>query len=138
MISNEIIKAATNIEHYGLINKPSHSSNLKNKICGDKIKIQLKVKNNQIEIFKYKTESCVFCQASASILASKASFISISSLKKDTKIIYDIIDGKKNTLPKNFSHFKIFLRNQYKNRSGCIMLPFNALIKALKIWNNLI
>ena len=60
MISNEIIKAATINEHYGLINKPSHSRYLKNKICGDKIKIQLKVKNNQIEIFKYKTEVLCF------------------------------------------------------------------------------
>ncbi len=133
MISDEIIKAASNNKNYGLLGQASHSSNLKNKICGDKIEVQLKVKRNKIESFRYETESCVLCQASASKLANNASLISISNLKKDVEIIYNIIDGKKGTLPKNFLYFKIFLKNQYKNRSSCIMLPFNALIKALKI-----
>jgi len=52
MIDKELIKIASNTENFGLINKYTHFSKLKNPICGDEMKIYLIVEKNKITKFK--------------------------------------------------------------------------------------
>ena len=81
MIDKEIIKIASNTENYGVLNNHTHFSKLKNSICGDNMKIYLIVKNNRISNFKYECESCIYCQASVSLLSRKAKNKSIEKIK---------------------------------------------------------
>ena len=48
MIDKEIIKIASNTENHGVLDNHTHSSKLKNAICGDEMKIYLIVKNDTI------------------------------------------------------------------------------------------
>jgi len=82
---------------------------------------------------RYETESCIYCQASASILANKVSMLSIRSLKNDFKLIEKVIKNKEFKLPKKLYSFNLLVNKKNINRFDCIMLPFNALIKALNI-----
>ena len=72
MIDNEILKIASNTENHGILDNPTHFSKLKNSICGDEMKIYLIVENDKITNFKYECESCIYCQASVSLLSRKA------------------------------------------------------------------
>ena len=72
MIDKEIIKIASNTENHGVLDNHTHSSKLKNPICGDEMKIYLIVKNDTIINFKYECESCIYCQASVSLLSRNA------------------------------------------------------------------
>ena len=65
MIDLKILKIASDTKYYGLKNIYSHQTRVKNKICGDLIKIELQVKKDKINLMRYETESCIFCQASA-------------------------------------------------------------------------
>ena len=56
MIDKEIIKIASNTENHGVLNNHTHSSKLKNTICGDEMKIYLIVESNTIKGFKYECE----------------------------------------------------------------------------------
>ena len=71
MITKEIIKMASNTSNVGLNNKYSHKISLKNKLCGDKITLELIVFGKKISSMKYETESCIYCEASASLLSKK-------------------------------------------------------------------
>ena len=71
MIKKEIIKMASNTSNVGLNNKYSHKISLKNKLCGDKITLELIVFEKKISSMKYETESCIYCEASASLLSKK-------------------------------------------------------------------
>jgi len=71
MITNEIIKFASNTSNIGLTNKYTFKSVKKNSMCGDLIKIELISKSYKINSMKYETESCIFCEASASLLSKK-------------------------------------------------------------------
>ena len=51
MISPEIIKFASDISNYGIKQNSKISAIVKNKICGDKITIELKI-TNKTEIFR--------------------------------------------------------------------------------------
>ena len=132
MITREIIKIASNAKNIGLTNKYTFKSNLKNQMCGDKIKLELIVKNLIINSMKYETESCVYCEASASLLSERIKNLNINTIVKDLNKLKDIIYTDKFTLPVNFKDFKILINKNNIRRIKCINLPFDAVLKALR------
>ena len=131
MINVKILKLASDTKYLGLTNKYTHKITAKNKTCGDKIKLEIIVKKDKISLIKYDTESCVYCQASASLLANYLKSSSVKSFKKNFKILNDSIS--ENKIPKKFKFINILMNNKNKNRYNCIMLPFTALSKALNV-----
>ena len=132
MIDAQIIKIALDTKNQGLCNIYTHKTTIRNKICGDKIKIEVVRKLNKILNMRYETEACIFCQASASILSKKIKLFPVNRLIKDIIVIHNIIKGKNKVFPKKYNEFKKLLNKKYVNRIDCIVLPFNALKKALK------
>ena len=53
MIDKEIIKIASNTENHGMLDNHTHSSKLKNSICGDEMRVYLIIKDSKIMNFKY-------------------------------------------------------------------------------------
>lgn len=132
MITNEIIKIASNTKNVGLTNKYNFKSTLKNTICGDKIKLELTVKKSKINSMKYETESCVYCEASASLLAKKIINLDILTIIKNLNLLKKVIDNGKYTFPSHFKDFQILINKNNINRINCIILPFDAVLKALR------
>jgi nitrogen fixation NifU-like protein len=132
MITSEIIKIASNTRNVGCTNKYNYKSNIKNPLCGDKIKIELKVKKTKIYSMKYETESCVYCEASASLLAKKIKNIEIYAAQKQLNLLKKVLKNEKIKFPKHFQDFKILINKKNLNRINCINLPFDAVLKALR------
>ena len=132
MITSEIIKIASNTKNVGLTNNYSFKSSLKNSLCGDKIKLELNAKNFKISLMKYEIESCIYCEASASLLAKKIKNLGIKTIIKDLNLLKNIIKTEKFIFPINFKEFKILINKKNLNRINCINLPFDAVLKALK------
>ena len=133
MINLKIINLAANTEYYGLKKNSTHYAYCKNKICGDKIKVEINSNGVKIKEMRYETESCIFCQASASILSKVVGSIPVKNLKKEIKNIYSFFEKEDVVLPRKYNLFKPLINRKNKNRLECIMLPFNAILKALKI-----
>ena len=133
MINTNILKIASDTKHYGLKGDYTHQSKVRNRFCGDIIKIEIKIKKNKLKILRYETQSCIFCQASASILAKKINSFSVDKLKEDIDSFRKTMKNKERNLPARLASFKILINNNNLNRFDCIMLPFSALLKALKI-----
>ena len=125
----EILKIASNTDNLKEIDIYTHKSEKKNPMCGDIVTIEINVKKNKIQDIGYKSKSCIYCQASASLLSN---FLVNQKLEearlilKSTKIFYNdknyIIKGKLK---------KIFNKKNYK-RKECIYLPVRAISDALK------
>ena len=81
---------------------------------------------------KYEIESCVYCEASASLLAKKVKNLKVSSAIKDINKIKETIYNNKFNLPENFKDFKVLINKKNINRINCINLPFDAVLKALR------
>ena len=133
MINNEILKLALNTTNVGLKNKYSHRISLKNSICGDKITLEIIVSGTKIKSMKYETESCVFCEASASLLSKKIINSNTKNIKRDFNVLKKISKQKSFQIPKKYSDFKKLIKSDNFNRFNCIFLPFDAVIKALKL-----
>ena len=133
MISNEIIKFASNTSNVGLTNKYTFKSTKKNSMCGDLIKVELILKNSKINSMKYETESCILCEASASLLSKGIKNLPIKTIKEELNKLKNIpLKDLKFVFPKKFKEFKFLINKDNSNRLNCIYLPIDAVLKALK------
>ena len=133
MITNEIIKIASNTTNVGLTNKYTFKSVKKNSMCGDLIKVELISVNTRINSMKYETESCVYCEASASLLAKKIKNMPINIIKKELNHVKE--NAKVNesfNFHKKFEEFKFLINKKNFKRINCVLLPIEAVLKALK------
>ena len=133
MITNEIIKIASNTSNVGLTNKFTFKSTKKNSMCGDLIKIELISKNSKISSMKYETESCAYCEASASLLSKTINNLPIKFIKEELNKLKNMsLDEINLIFPKKFKKFEFLINKNNANRLNCIYLPIDAVLKALK------
>ena len=131
MINPEIIKIASDTSNYGIKENSNLVSTSKNKICGDKITVEIEISDNRIERMSYETESCIFCQASASLLSKIIKKSNIENLRVDINEIIMSRKNKKIFLKKKYKPFRKLFQQKYNERFDCIFLPFNTLLKVV-------
>ena len=131
MIDKEIIKIASNTENYGMLDNYTHFSKQKNSICGDEMKIYLIVKNDKITNFKYECESCIYCQASVSLLSRKAKNKSIEKVKNFAQQANSNFDKNTNSFDKEWKEFDKIMTKKNISRKECLLLPINTMFDAL-------
>ena len=131
MIDKEIIKIASNTENHGVINNHTHFSKLKNAICGDEMKIYLIVKNDKITNFKYECESCIYCQASVSLLSRNAKNKSIEKVKSFAEQAKNCFEKNTKSFDKEWKEFDKIMTKNNISRKECLLLPVNVTLDAL-------
>ena len=133
MINTKIIKIASFTKNYGLKNKYTHKSSIKNSLCGDFIKTEFIADKIKIKYMRYETTSCILCEASASLLSKKIKNIKIYEMIKEIKNLKKMINKKNYKLPKKFKEFNELINKKNINRLNCVILPMEAFLKAFKI-----
>ena len=131
MIDKEIIKIASNTENHGTLDNHTHFSKLKNSICGDEMKIYLMVKNDKITNFKYECESCIYCQASVSLLSRKAKNKTIGKVKNFGLQAKNCFEKNTKSFDKEWKEFDKIMTKKNISRKECLLLPINAALDAL-------
>ena len=131
MLDKEVIKIASNTENHGVLSNHTHFSKLKNAICGDEMKIYLIIKNNIIANFKYECESCIYCQASVSLLSRKAKNQSIEKVKKFAEQAKTCFENNTKSFDKEWKEFDKMMTKNNISRKECLLLPINATLDAL-------
>ena len=125
----EVLSIAANTDNNRNIENRTHVSKLKNSVCGDEMQIELILKNEKILDFGYQGKSCVYCQASASLLSK----ISINNQKEKINDLCNraelyFNDDVKITDKKWISLKKLIKKENIKKKD-CILLPFKTLKK---------
>jgi len=131
MIDKEIIKIASNTENHGVINNHTHFSKLKNAICGDEMKVYLIVEDNKITNFKYECESCIYCQASVSLLSRNAKNKSIEKVKNFAEQAKNCFEKNTKSFDKEWKEFDKIMTKNNISRKECLLLPINTTLDAL-------
>ena len=128
----EILRIASNTTNNKILKNHTHSSKLKNPICGDEMEISLLVQNDKVIDMGYQCKSCVYCQAAVSLLSRNAINKSTESLKNLIKITENFFEKENFNFPKEWSVFKKLFKKKNIVRKECLKLPFKTLSKALK------
>ena len=129
----KILQIASNTENNKVIKDHTHKAVQKNSICGDKMEISLKVKENKIIDFGYQCKSCIYCQASVSLLSSNSINQSVESIKCLLNIIENFFDDNFTDIPKEWKMLRKIFDKKNIARKDCLLLPFKAVSKALKL-----
>ena len=128
----EILKIASNTENHRVIKNCTHSAKNKNPICGDEMHISIIIKDDKIVDFGYECKSCIYCQASISLLSKNSINKKILYIKNLLNIAITFYEKEDIFFPKEWSVFnKIFVKKNI-SRKECLLLPFKTLTKALK------
>ena len=131
MIDKEIIKIASNTENHGVLDNHTHFSKLKNSICGDEMRIYLIVKDDKIINFKYECESCIYCQASVSLLSRNAKNKSVEKVKNFAEQANNCFEKNTKSFDKEWKEFDKIMTKSNISRKECLLLPVNTTLNAL-------
>jgi len=128
----EILKIASHTENHKVLADCTHKSKLKNPLCGDEMQISLKIVKNEIVDFGYQCKSCIYCQASASVLSRVSVKKSINDVVEIINLVDTFSDKNKLKFPIGWKDLKTLFSKNNLSRKECILLPFKTLSKALK------
>ena len=128
-----ILEIASHTENNKVIENFTHKSKNKNPLCGDEMEISLVVKDDIVKDMGYQCKSCVYCQASVSLLSRKIKDKKIDEIKNFIVSSDSLFENVKTSLEKHWKDFKEILDKENIARKECLLLPLKTVLKALKI-----
>ena len=126
-----ILEIASNTDNNKIIDNYTHRSKNKNPICGDEMEISLIVENNKVIDFGYQCKSCIYCQASVSLLSQNVKNKNLDEVKNFIFTSEKIFEDTKISLEKKWNVFKELFDKRNKSRKECLLLPIRTLSKAI-------
>ena len=129
----KILEIASNTENNKVIDNFTHKSKNKNPICGDEMEISLIVENNKVTDMGYQCKSCVYCQASVSLLSQKIKNKRLQEIKKFVDSCENFFENTKIEIEKNWRDFLKLFDKKNISRKECLLLPLRTVLKALKL-----
>ena len=128
-----ILEIAAHTENNKVVENYTHKSKHKNPLCGDEMEISLIVKEDVVKDMGYQCKSCVYCQASVSLLSRKIKEKKVDDIKKFIKVGEQLFEDAKVSMEKHWRDFKEILDKKNLSRKECLLLPLKTIAKALKI-----
>lgn len=132
-----ILKHAANAVAHGALEDADHSVMVHNPMCGDRIKIYIKLDGDKLTDFSHEAKACALCQASASVLGEHFYGLDKNSLgelaDKINQSLNDQDGPEKNSWPTDqWQDLDVFnVVRDHKSRRTCVTLPFDALLQAM-------
>ena len=128
-----ILEIAAHTENNKVVENYTHKSKHKNPLCGDEMEISLIVENNVVKDMGYQCKSCVYCQASVSLLSKKIKDKKIDEIKILVSNGERLFDNTKVKLEKHWKDFKEIFDKKNLSRKECLLLPIKTIAKALNL-----
>ena len=128
-----ILEIASHTNNHKVLENFTHKSKHKNPLCGDEMEISLVVKDDVVKDMGYQCKSCVYCQASVSLLSRKIKDKKIDEIKRFIASSDSLFENVKTSLEKHWKDFKEILDKENIARKECLLLPLKTVLKALKI-----
>ena len=128
-----ILEIAAHTENNKVVKNYTHKTKHKNPLCGDEMEISLIVKDDVVKDMGYQCKSCVYCQASVSLLSRKIKEKKVDDIKQFIKAAEQLFEDAKISIEKHWKDFKEILDKKNLSRKECLLLPLRTIAKALKI-----
>ena len=128
-----ILEIASHTDNNKIIENYTHKSKNKNPLCGDEMEISLIVENDIVKDMGYQCKSCVYCQASVSLLSRKIKDKKIDEIKTLVSNGERLFDNVKVNIEKHWKDFKEIFDKKNLSRKECLLLPIKTIAKALNL-----
>ena len=128
----EILQIAADTKNNKKIKNFTHKSNFKSQLCGDEIEISMIIKDHKVLEMGYQCKSCIYCQASASLLSKLSINKSLKKIKELSEFVNNFFKNSNVKFSKEWKAFEKLFHKKNISRKECILLPFKTVTKALK------
>ena len=127
-----ILEIASHTENHKVLKNYTHKSKHKNPLCGDEMEISLVVKNEIVKDMAYQCKSCVYCQASVSLLSRKIREKQINQIMTFISHGEKLFNDIKTKVDNEWNCFREILNKKNINRKECLLLPLKTVQKAIE------
>ena len=135
--NNQIIERSKKTDHTSPIEDANCKWTARNPLCGDKVTVQLMLDGEVIQSMAYQVKGCLLCKASCAILAELSQGLTLDDLKTMGSDLDQALTSSGDN-PDCFPEmYRIFYPVRlHKSRHSCVLLPFEAVIKAISEYSN--
>lgn len=131
--NKDILRLAASMPHVGSLENPDASASAYSRLCGSKVKVDLKMKGDTVTDFAQEVKACALGQAASSIMGAHV----VGSTAEELQGLEDCMRAmlKENGAPPQGKWAELALlepvRN-YKGRHASTMLIFEAVNDAIR------
>lgn len=127
-----IVDAARAAVGAGRLENPDVSASVDNPLCGDQVTIDLHVKGGRVVAVGHVVKGCLLCEAAASLIGAHASGQTPDELRDAATQTRALVERGVQPTDVRWRDLAMFTPVQhFKSRRQCVLLPFQALLRAL-------
>jgi nitrogen fixation NifU-like protein len=127
-----ILARAKDATGAGELENPDARAVVDNPVCGDRITLEIRMEGDAIESLAHKVRGCMLCQAAASLVGAHAPGCSRSEIDAVRQTLAAMLEGTIEPPAGRWRDLSIFAPvAEHKHRRHCVLLPFEALHRAL-------
>ena len=104
-----------------------------NPLCGDRVRVDVTVSGGRVERVAHEVRGCLLCQAAASVIGADAPGEDVHALIDLAPALRSFLADETTGPPQLWPALQMFAPvAKHRSRHDCVMLPFDALVEALK------
>jgi nitrogen fixation protein NifU and related proteins len=118
----------------GRLEAPQASATVDNPLCGDRVTLDLDLREGRVSAIGHRVRGCLLCQAAASVIGARAPGLEPAALHEEAEHLRRlIVEGPGAAIDGLWPELAAFEPvHRHKSRHDCVLLPFDALTQALE------
>jgi nitrogen fixation protein NifU and related proteins len=133
LYKKELLRLAADAHGAGRLSQPDVTGEAFNQTCGDKVIVDLSLKDGRITAIAHDIKACVLAQASASILGQSLMGASQDDVENLANAIAQMLIAKTAPPTTPFEGYAAFEgATEHRNRHRCVLLPVEAVLAAFE------
>jgi len=127
-----ILELAKRARQARRLEAPDASVTIDNPLCGDRVTLDLNLADGRVRDVGHKVRGCLLCQAAAAAIEARAPGETPATLRAVARDLGEGIARAPEAAGGQWPELDAFAPvHAHKSRHDCVLLPFEALIKAL-------
>ncbi len=116
----------------GTMEEPDAHVTVDNPVCGDRVTMEIRLSDNGVAAVAHKVRGCLLCEAAASVIGANAPGATRAEIAAAREAVTALIEDGVEIPADGWSELSIFQPvTAHKSRYNCVLLPFEALSRAL-------
>ncbi len=132
MYQQALVRLARSAVGAGRLESPDASATLDNPLCGDRVTVEVRLRDGRLEGLAHRVRGCVLCEAAASLLGRAAPGATPADVATARASAATLLRSGEVLLQGPWAELELFRPvRDVPSRHRCVLLPFDALVDAL-------
>ncbi len=117
---------------HGRLEAPDGAALADNPLCGDRVEMEVKLGDGRVAEVAHRVKGCLLCRAAASAVGVRARGARVDEIERVATQLNEMLE-RQAPAPEGWRELAAFAPvHGHRSRYGCVLLPFDALVAAMK------